>query len=390
MRANKAFFSDISLTAVVAGFLAVVVSFAGSSVIIFQAAKLAGLSQELTSSWIWAVSIGSGVTGLILSWRMKVPVVTAWSTPGAALLVVMLPSIPYAEAIAAYITSAVIITIIGITGSLDLIMRKVPAGVSAGLFAGILFNFGARVFTVIEVSPVLACGMIAVFLLFRRTAPRYSVLAVMLAGIVLAMLTGELGMKSFKLAVTAPVFTAPAWSGSTVLALGLPLALVTLTGQYISGMAVLHTSGYRVQSNGIMAVTGIFSILLAPFGSHAINLSSITAAICTGREAHENPDKRYVAGVFSGLFYLIIGVFGATITVLFASLPEAFIAVLAGLALIGAFSAGITGIVHDAENLEAGIITFLATASGIELLGLGPAFWGLCFGGAAWLVLRKK
>ena len=380
------FFKDCSGTAAVAAILAVVVSFTGSAVLIFQAAHLAGLPEAVTSSWIWAVSIGSGVTGIFLSWKMKIPVITAWSTPGAALLIAMLPGVPLAEAIGAYLASALIITVIGITGTLDALMRRIPAAVSSGMFAGILFSFGARVFTCVKPAPVLTLGMIACFILFRRISPRYCVAAVMLVGMGIAAAGGMMHFDSLAFVPTMPVFTAPQFSWATVVGLGIPLALVTLTGQYISGMAVLHASGYRVQSNGIMTVTGICSALLAPFGAHAINLSSLTAAICTGPEAHKNPSKRYVAGIFCGALYIVAGVMGSTITSLFSALPPTFVAVLAGLALISAFTTGFMGIFNDSENIEAGIFAFLATASGMDYLGLGAPFWGLLFGGLMFAV----
>ena len=383
------FLKDFSLTAGVAGLLAVVVSYAGSAVIIFQAAHLAGLSEELTSSWLWAVSIGSGITGILLSLRMKTPILTAWSTPGAALLVVMLPGVPLAEAIGAYLASAAIITLIGLTGSLDVIMRRIPVAVSSGMFAGILFSFGAKVFTSIPAAPALGLPMLACFLLCKRLSPRYAVAAVMVVGIIISALMGLTHVDALRLSWAKPVFTAPAWSSSTILGIGIPLALVTLTGQYISGMAVLHASGYQVRSDGIMTVTGICSLLFAPFGSHAINLSSLTAAICTGREAHEDPARRYVAGIVCGGLYIIVGMFGTTLMSLFAALPAVFIAALAGLALLGAFTAGISGVFNDNANMEAGIIAFLATASGMEFLGLGAPFWGLVFGTATYLVLKK-
>lgn len=384
------FLKDCSATAAVAAILAVVVSFTGSAVLIFQAAHLAGLPEAVTSSWIWAVSIGSGITGIFLSWKMKIPVITAWSTPGAALLIAMLPGVPLAEAIGAYLASALIITVIGLTGTLDAIMRRIPAAVSSGMFAGILFSFGARVFTCVQPDPLLALGMIACFMLFRRISPRYCVAAVMAAGMGIAALSGMMHFESLAFSPTLPVFTAPHISWPTIVGLGIPLALVTLTGQYISGMAVLHASGYRVQSNGIMAVTGICSALLAPFGSHAINLSSLTAAICTGPEAHKDPTRRYVAGIFCGALYIVAGVLGSTITSLFSALPPTFVAVLAGLALISAFTTGFMGIFKDSDNMEAGIFAFLATASGMNFMGLGAPFWGLLFGGAMYAVLAWR
>ena len=381
-------FRDFSFTAGIAGLLAVIVSYAGSAVIIFQAAHLAGFSDELTSSWIWAVSIGSGITGVFLSWRMKIPVITAWSTPGAALLVVMLPGVSPAEAIGAYMVSALIIVVIGLTGTLDLLMRRLPGAVSSGMFAGILFSFGAKVFTSIPADPLLSLPMLSCFILFRKLSPRYAVAAVMAVGIILCFSMGLFHFGDLRLSLAKPVFTTPVWSGAAALSIGLPLALVTLTGQYISGMAVLHASGYQVQSNGIMAVTGIASLLLAPFGSHAVNLSSLTAAICTGKEAHEDPSRRYTAGLCCGLLYILVGMFGMTVTHLFAALPVIFIAVLAGLALISAFTTGFMGIFQDKENVESGIIAFLATASGMEFLGLGAPFWGLALGALAYLVLK--
>lgn len=380
---------DFSVTAAVAGMLAVIVSFAGSAVLIFQAARLAGLSDELTTSWIWAVSIGSGLSGIFLSWRMRVPIITAWSTPGAALLIAMLPGVPFAQAVGAYLASAVIITAIGLTGSLDVIMRRIPVAVNSGMFAGILFSFGAKIFTSVQMSPLLGLSMLLCFILFRRLCPRYAVAAVLVCGTGIAALTGMMHVDTVQFALAKPVFTAPEWSAATIVSIGLPLALVTLTGQYISGMAVLHASGYPVVSNGIMAVTGITSLLFAPFGSHAINLSSLTAAICTGKESHEDPSRRYIAGLACGGLYILVGLSGTTLTSLFAALPAVFIAVLAGLALMSAFTAGLYGVFKDSGNMEAGIIAFLATASGMELLGLGAPFWGLAFGSLAYFILKK-
>lgn len=380
---------DFSLSALVAGFLAVLISYAGPLVIVFQAAKLANLSTEMTSSWIWAVSIGSGLTGLILSWRLKTPVITAWSTPGAALLVVMLPHMPLAQAIGAYIVSSVAITAIGLSGAFDKLIERIPKGIAAAMLAGILLRFGTEVFGSINASPALVLLMIATFLVFKRLQPRYAIASVMLVGIVFAIATGKTNLSQVDLALVHPVFVAPEWSWHAVLSLGLPLALVTLTGQYVPGMAVLRTSGYKVGAGGIVSTTGIVSLLLAPFGSHGVNLAAITAAICTGREAHEDADKRYVAGIACGLIYILIGTFGGALALLFSSLPRELIAALAGLALVGAITTGLVGVVNDDKHRDASVLTFLVTASGMSFLGLGAAFWGLVIGGLAYLVLHK-
>lgn len=380
---------DFSLSAVVAGLLAVLISYAGPLVIVFQAASLANLSTELTSSWIWAVSIGSGLTGLLLSWRLKVPIITAWSTPGAALLVVMLPTMPLAQAIGAYVASALVITVIGLSGVFDRLIERIPKGVAAAMLAGILLRFGIDVFASIDANPVLVLLMVATFLLCKRVLPRYAIAAVMLVGIVFASVMGYTQLSQISLVAVRPVFVMPEWSWHAVLSLGLPLALVTLTGQHVPGLAVLRASGYRTGARAIVAGTGVASLLLAPFGAHAINLAAITAAICTGREAHEAPDKRYIAGIACGVFYIAIGTFGGALALLFASLPRELIAALAGLALIGAITTGLIGTVQDEQHRDASVVTFLVTASGMSFLGLGAAFWGLVLGGVAYLVLHQ-
>jgi benzoate membrane transport protein len=381
--------SDSSVSALVAGFLAVLISYAGPLVIVFQAAKLAHLSEQLTSSWIWAISIGSGLTGLVLSWRLKTPVITAWSTPGAALLVMMLPTMPLAQAIGAYMVSAVAVTLIGLSGAFDKFISRIPKGIAAAMLAGILLRFGTDVFASLNANPALVLLMVLTFLVIKRALPRYAIAAVLLVGTAYAVVTGATNLSLVQLRVVQPVFTMPEWSWHAVLSLGLPLALVTLTGQYVPGMAVLRTSGYRVAAGGIISTTGIASLLLAPFGAHGVNLAAITAAICTGKEAHENADRRYVAGIASGAIYILIGTFGGALALLFSSLPRELIAALAGLALIGAITTGLVGAVQDEQHRDASIVTFLVTASGMSFLGLGAAFWGLVIGGAAYLVLHK-
>ncbi|KRC70329.1 benzoate transporter [Achromobacter sp. Root83] len=381
--------SDLSLSALVAGFLAVLISYAGPLVIVFQAAELANLSTEMTSSWIWAISIGSGLTGLLLSWRLKTPVITAWSTPGAALLVVMLPGLPLPQAIGAYIVSSLAVTAIGLSGAFDKLIGAIPKGIAAAMLAGILFQFGTNVFSSLSASPELVILMVLTFLVFKRIWPRYAIAAVMLVGILFAVLAGRTELSHVSLALVQPVFVMPEWSLHAVLSLGLPLALVTLTGQYVPGMAVLRASGYPVSAGGIVGTTGLASLLLAPFGSHGVNLAAITAAICTGKEAHEDAGKRYVAGIACGLIYVLIGTFGGALAMLFSSLPKELIATLAGLALVGAITTGLVGAVVDEKHRDASVLTFLVTASGMSFMGLGAAFWGLVIGGLAYLILHK-
>lgn len=378
---------DLSLSAVVAGFIAVVISYAGPLIIVFQAAQEARMSDAEVSSWIWAISIGSGITGVLLSWRLRIPVITAWSTPGAALLVSMLPMVSLAEAIGAYIVASLIIAVVGLSGAFDKLMSRLPKAIAAAMLAGILFRFGVDLFTSVKIQPWLVLSMIAAYLVFKRLSPRYAILSVLIIGCAVAASMGELNSGSIIIDVAQPIFIAPQWSWHAIINIGLPLALVTLTGQYVPGMAVLRTAGYQTAARSIISVTAIGSVLLAPFGSHGFNLAAITAAICTGREAHEDKSKRYVAGIACGVFYIVMGTMGATLASVFSALPKELIASLAGLALFGAIATGLAGAMADEKQREAALITFLVTASGMSFLGLAAAFWGLIFGLVAHFIL---
>ncbi|AGP44550.1 benzoate/H(+) symporter BenE family transporter [Serratia plymuthica] len=374
---------DFSLSAVVAGAIAVIVSYAGPLIIVFQAASAAHLPTEVISSWIWAISIGSGITGLILSWHLRVPVITAWSTPGAALLVGLLPGVTINEAVGAYIVSSLIIAVIGLSGAFDKLIGKLPRSIAAAMLAGILFHFGAEMFVSIQLQPALVMAMFVTYLLFKRLLPRYAIVAVLVIGGAVAGMSGMLNGGDIVVSVAHPVLITPAWSWHAIINIALPLTLVTLTGQYVPGMAVLRSSGYATPARPIVSMTAIASVLLAPFGSHGVNLAAITAAICTSEEAHREKSKRYIAGVACGIFYIVMGIFGATLASVFTALPKELIISLAGLALFGAISTGLTGAMADEKQREAALITFLVTASGMNFLGMASVFWGLIFGLAA-------
>jgi benzoate membrane transport protein len=388
-RQTRSLRNDWSVSAVAAGFLAVLISYSGPAVIFFQAADVAQVSGDMIASWIWGISIGAGVSGILLSWALRVPVITAWSAPGTALLVTLFPAVTLNQAVGAYITAAVIIFLIGVSGTFDRITRRIPAGIAAGMMAGILFQFGVNAFKSATTMPALTFGMVVAYVVFRRLVPRYCIVLVLISGVILAMLLGDTNVGGFELHLTTPVFIAPEWTWGTTLSLALPLVLVSLTGQFLPGMAILHLSGYRTPARPIIAATSLASIGVAFFGGITIVVAAITAALCTGRDAHEDPAKRYVAGVANGVFYLIGGTFAGTIVMVFTALPREFIAVLAGLALLGAIAANVTAVVREEDHREASIITFLATASGMSFMGLGSAFWGVVIGGFAYLVLNK-
>ncbi|WPC03435.1 benzoate/H(+) symporter BenE family transporter [Pseudomonas benzenivorans] len=386
----KTLFHDFSLSALVAGCIATLISYAGPLVIIFQAADSAGLSHALLSSWVWAISIGSAVLGIGLSLRYRVPLVIAWSAPGSALLVTLLPQISLNEAVGAYLVANLIILLVGLSGAFDRIIGRLPAAISAAMLAGILFSFGTGLFVSLKSQPVLVLAMFATYLICKRLLPRYAVMAVLLVGGLVAFATGELHGEALVIGLAVPVWITPEFSLAAILNIALPLVMVALTGQFVPGMAVLRNAGYQTPASPLISASATASLLLAPFGCHGLNLAAITAAICTGREAHEDPRKRYVAGVVGGLCYLLLGLFGATLVSLFGALPKELIAALAGLALFGAIGGALAGAMAVPEDREAALITFLVTASGMSLLGLSAAFWGLIFGIAAHLLLGAR
>ncbi|ATG72445.1 benzoate transporter [Zobellella denitrificans] len=382
------FLRDLSLPAVAAGFLAVLVSYAGPLAIFFQAGASAGVSQEMMTSWVWAISLGAAVSGMVLSLWLRVPVVTAWSAPGTALLVTLFPGLSLNEAVGAYLTAAAITLVIGLSGSFDALVRAIPKGVAAGMMAGILFQFGVGAFTAIDGSPALALGMLAAYLLCRRLWPKYSLILLLLAGILLAMVLEGASLAGLRWELATPQLIRPEWSLAATLGLALPLVLVSLSGQFLPGMAILHGAGYPVGARPVLGVTSLVSLPMALFGGISIVVAAITAAICAGKDAHEDPKRRYVAGVFNGVFYLVGGLFAGTIVSLFTSLPVAFVAVLAGLALLGAIGGNLVTALEEPKGREAALIAFIVTASGLSLYGLSSALWGVVFGLAAHLVLN--
>ncbi|MDN3556180.1 benzoate/H(+) symporter BenE family transporter [Halomonas maura] len=380
---------DWSLPAVTAGFVAVLVSYAGPLAIFFQAAQSAEISGAMMTSWVWAISMGAAVSGIGLSLWLRVPVVTAWSAPGTALLVTLFPELSLGEAVGAYLTAASVLLVIGITGSFDRIIRTIPPGIASAMMAGILFQFGVGVFVSLESVPALAIGMLLAYLVFKRLTPRYSLVLLLIVGVVLAVVLEGASLEGVTLALASPQLIRPEWTWQGTLSLAIPLVLVSLTGQFLPGMAILRTSGYNTPARPIVTVASLTSLATACFGGITTVVAAITAAICTSPEAHEDPDKRYVAGVANGVFYLVGGTFAGTIVALFTSLPGEFVAVLAGLALIGAITSNVSAFAAQKDHLEASVITFIATASGMSFLGLGSAFWGVVVGALAYALLHR-
>jgi benzoate membrane transport protein len=382
--------ADTSPSAVVAGFIAMMTGCTSSLVLIFQAGQAAGLAEGQISSWLWSLFIGLAVCSIGLSLRYRTPVTVAWSTPGAALLITSLGGVSYPEAIGAFITSAILVTICGLTGSFERLVKRLPASLAAALLAGILFKIGSEIFIAAQHRTGLVLGMFFTYLIVKRLSPRYAVLAALTVGVVLAGLLGLLNFSGFALELAAPVWTTPSFSLAATISIGIPLFVVAMTSQNMPGIAVLRADGYDTPSSPLITVTGIASLVTAPFGCHGINLAAISAAICTGPHAHEDRNKRYTAAVWCGIFYAIAALYGATLAALFAAFPKELVLSIAALALFGSIINGLTVAMSEPSEREAALITFMVTASGLTLFSIGSAFWGIVAGVVTMLILNSR
>ena len=382
--------NDWSISATVAGFLAVLISYSGPLIIFFQAAQRVHVSTDMMVSWIWGISIGAAVSGIYLSIKYKTPVITAWSAPGTALLVTLFPNVSLNEAVAAYITSAIVIFLIGVTGYFDKLLKWIPQDVAAGMMAGILFQFGIGLFTASDSMPFIVFSMLIVFLIAKRLMPRYTMIWVLAAGVLLSLFLGKMNPVDVSFSLAIPQWISPEWTWNSTLNLAVPLILVSLTGQFLPGMAIMKLSGYDTPAKPIITATSIASLAVACVGGITIVLASITAALCMGKDAHELKEKRYIAGIANGIFYILGGLFAGSIVMLFSLLPKELVAALAGLALLGAIATNISVAMKNDGQRDAALITFLATASGMHFLGLSSVFWGICIGVIAHFILTPR
>ena len=388
--ALMAILKDLSISAIVAGFVTVLVGFTSSAVIVFQAAQALNASAAETASWMWALGLGMGITCIGLSLRYRIPVVTAWSTPGAAMLITTAAAVSMEEAIGAFLVSALLITLCGFTGWFERVINRIPTSIASAMLAGVLLRFGLDIFVAMQTQFGLTFAMFCTYLIARRTVPRYAVVLALGLGILIAGAQGLLQLNGVQLQWAQPVFTMPQFSIGAIIGVALPLFVVTMASQNVPGVATMRASGYTVPISPLIGWTGVATLVLAPFGAFALNLAAITAAICMGREAHEDPAKRYVAAIAAGGFYIIVGLFGATVATVFAAFPKELVLAIAGLALLGTIGNGLAIALTDPQAREPALITFLVTASGVTLFGIGSAFWGLVAGTLAIAILQGK
>lgn len=377
-----------SLSHISAGFVAVLVGYTSSAVIVFQAAASAGASAAEISSWLWALGIGMGLTSIGLSLRYRTPVLTAWSTPGAALLVTGLSESTLAEAVGIFIFCSALITLCGVAGWFEKLMRYVPQPLAAAMLGGVLLQFGMNLFGVFDSEVLLVGLMLATYLLVRHSLPRYVIPLTLAVGVGASYWQGQLQLEALDWSLARPVWVTPDFSLQALIGVGIPLFIVTMASQNIPGIAVLRANGYQIPASPLIGWTGLTGVILAPFGGFAFNLAAITAAICMGKEAGVDPQRRYFASIWAGFFYLLTGLFGATVAGLFAAFPSELVMAIAGLALLGTIGNSLAASLAEESGREAALLTFLITASGVTLAGIGSAFWGLIIGLAAFHLQR--
>ncbi len=380
---------DFSVPAVVAGFVAVLVGFSSSVVIVFAAAQALGATAAQATSWIWALGLGMGITSIGLSWWYREPVLTAWSTPGAALIAGS-SGVAMPEAVGAFVACGVFIVLAGATRWFERVMDRIPQAIAAALLAGVLARFGLDAAGAATTAPLLVLAMALVFLAGRRWWPRYAVPGVLLAGLAVSAAEGRMQWSRVAWDAALPVWTTPVFSWSAMVGIALPLFVVTMASQNLPGVAAQRAAGYRTPVSAPLAVTGAATVLLAPFGGYAFNLAAITAAICMGPEAHEDPARRYTASIAAGVFYVVIGLVGGAVIGLLQAFPRELVLAVAGLALLGTISGGLAAALKEERHRDAAGLTFLVTLSGVSLGGVGSAFWGVVVGAFSLLVQQWR
>ena len=383
-------FKDVSVSAIVAGFVAVLVGFTSSAALIFQAAQNLSATPAQTASWLWALGIGMAVTSLILSWVHRMPILIAWSTPGAAVIASAAADGPLtlAQATGAFLVCAGMIAIAGFSGGFEKIMNRLPLPLASALLAGVLSKFTLDAFAATPANPALILPMAAAWLLGRSFWPRANVPVILVIGVAIAIYQGKFNAAAVPLEFTRPVWVAPEFSVGAMVGVALPLFIVTMASQNLPGVAVLRAHGYAPPVSRVIGWSGVANLLVAPFGGYALNLAAITAAFCIGPEAHPDPGKRYVAAMSAGFFYGLVGVFGATLAGLFAAFPRELVLAVAGLALISTIAAGLAAATAEERYREASVVSFFVVLSGVSFGGIGSAFWGIVAGVMA-LGVRK-
>ena len=381
---------DFSIPAVFAGFITFLIGISVSAVLVIQAAQILGASAEQITSWFWALGLGIGLSGLILSWKFKYPVATAWSTAGLALIMATGSGYSLYEAIGAFLVCGLLTAILGFMGIFEKVLSYIPQSLTSAMLAGVLLKFGIALFTSMQTDWAFILSLLAVYLISKRLWARYCIVITVIAGLILCPIFMDFHTPTLHWSLTKPVWISPEFTWSAILGLALPLFVINMASQYLPGIAMIKSYGYQPHVKHLIGWTGLTQALLAPFGCYSVNIAAISAAVSLDDQVHPDPSKRYIAGISCGFFYIIMGLFAATLTSLLMSFPKLFIVALAGIALFGTISHNIAIAFQEVADREAALLTFLFCASGVQFFGIGSAFWGLLFGFLVSFILKFK
>ena len=381
---------DFSIPAVFAGFITFLIGISVSSVLVIQAAQLLGASTAQISSWFWALGLSIGLSGLILSWKFKYPVATSWSTAGLALIIATGSGYSLNEAVAAFMICGIITAALGFFGAFERILSFIPQSLTSAMLAGVLLKFGIDVFAKLETHWGFIFTLLATYIVLKKSLPRYCIVITVIVGFVICPLFMQFEIPPLNFSLTQPVWVTPDFSLQSLLGLAIPLFIINMASQYLPGIAMIKSYGYQPHVRQLVGWTGIAQAFFAPFGAFATNIAAISAAVSLDDQAHPDPQKRYIAGMSCGMFYILMGLFASTLTTLLISFPSVFIVALAGIALFATIGHNISIAFQQVDEREAALMTFLFSASGVQFFGIGSAFWGLLFGYAVYQIFRLK
>ncbi|MDP3603938.1 MAG: benzoate/H(+) symporter BenE family transporter [Bosea sp. (in: a-proteobacteria)] len=367
------------MSLVFSAFVAVFVGFTASVAVVLAAAESLGATPAQTVSWVAGLALAKGAASLWLSWRHRLPIICAWSTPGAALIAAS-SGLDMAAAVGAFLLAAVLMMLTAAFRPLGALIEKIPMPIAAAMLAGVIFRFVVAVFDEMRVSPGLVLPLLAVFLLARLVNPFLGVIAALAAGIILSFAGGLAAWPVGGLALSGLEFVTPRFDTAAMLGIGIPLYLVTMAAQNLPGFAVLRAAGYQPPVPACLFATGLASALTAPFGAHMVNMAAISASICTGPDTHPDPAQRWKAGIVYGLAWLAIAATAGLLLALILAMPKALIVAVAGLGLVGSLTGALTQATSSDGHRFAAVVTFAVAASSLTLFGVGSAFWSLVAG----------
>ena len=381
---------DFSVPAAFAGFITFLVGISVSAVLVIQSAQMLGANTAEITSWFWALGLGIGLSGLILSWKFKYPVATSWSTAGLALILATANGYSMSAAIGAFFVCGLMTAILGFLGIFEKLLKHIPQSLTSAMLAGVLLKFGIELFVSLQNEWAFILSLLAAYVLTKRLWPRYSIVLTVIVGILLCPLLLNFSMPALSLEIAKPVWVRPEFSLSAILGLALPLFVINMASQYLPGLAMIKSYGYQPHVNQLIGWTGTAQTIFSPFGCFSVNIAAISAAISLDDQAHPDEKKRYIAGISCGLFYILMGIFAGTLVSFLISFPAVFITALAGIALLGTIGHNIVIAFQEVSERDAALMTFLFSASGVQFLGIGSAFWGLVFGLVVHMIFKLK